>query len=346
MQLILLTLVLGAAGCGGFAARRMAQAPNSYPEWLAPKAPVRIEFNNKLLTAFTNQYLQIPSPEARIRYRIVEPGDYEFRWTNRLDEARGQLDLSFSADVSHLATQTNRWTSHPRGTVVLVHGYGVAGFAMLPWAFLLAQEGWRCVVVDLRGHGKSGGKQIYFGIQEVRDLSALLDQLSADHEVTFPVSVIGHSYGAVLALRWRMFDPRVDRVVAISPYADLSKAILSISEQYAAWLPKSFIRAGLRKLPELLHIAPGELNPACWIQRSEEPAFFIAGEGDKIATIDQVEELYQSAGAGSKLLVVPKAAHEPLPFYLDDLAKPITDWLSGEKNAAGVTGVQSTSEGL
>src|SRR5262249_52960654 len=158
---------------------------------------------------------------------------------NHIDEERGQLDLNFRADTG--GVRTNQWTQNPRGTVVLLHGYGVAGFEMLPWAFLLAQEGWRCVLVDLRGHGKSSGRQIYFGIQEVRDLRALLDQLQEDHRLITPVSVIGHSYGAVLALRWRMKDPRIDKVVAISPYAELSRAILSVSEQYAPWLPKSFI---------------------------------------------------------------------------------------------------------
>src|SRR5215203_2882736 len=94
---LVLLLLLGVclAGCGGLAARRMAQAPNTYPKWLAPKAPVTLEFSTKLLTAFPNQFLQIESPAARIRYRIIEPADYQFRWNHRMDEARRQFNLSF-----------------------------------------------------------------------------------------------------------------------------------------------------------------------------------------------------------------------------------------------------------
>src|ERR1035437_9062428 len=38
-------LVLSTAGCGTFMAHRIAQAPNTYPEWFAPKAPVAVAFS-------------------------------------------------------------------------------------------------------------------------------------------------------------------------------------------------------------------------------------------------------------------------------------------------------------
>jgi pimeloyl-ACP methyl ester carboxylesterase len=326
----LLLLACAACGCGDFAARRMIQAPNTYPKWLAPQAPVTLKFDQKLLRAFTNNYVQIASPAALIRYRIVEPADYEFRWTNHVDEARARFDSTFSANVDHPLERTNHWTYHPRGTVVLLHGYGVSSFVMLPWAFLLAEQGWRCVLVDLRGHGKSGGKEIYFGIQEARDLSALLDELHTAHGVPFPVSVVGHSFGAVVALRWKRVDGRVNKVVAISPYANLSRAILNVSRQYARWVPESFIKAGLRKLPKVLGCDPAELDPEGWMENAKETALFIAGGADKIAPPAQAQRLYQLADPGSELIVVPKAAHESLPFYFADLSAPIFYWLSGE----------------
>jgi pimeloyl-ACP methyl ester carboxylesterase len=85
----------------------------------------------------------------------------------------------------------------------------------------LAQEGWRCVLVDLRGHGKSTGRRIYFGVQEARDLSQLLDELARDGQLARPVATLGESYGAALALRWKGLDPRVGPVVAIAPCAVL-----------------------------------------------------------------------------------------------------------------------------
>jgi alpha-beta hydrolase superfamily lysophospholipase len=321
----LLLLIVCACGCGGFAARRIAQAPNSYPKWLAPKAPVTLAFSGKLLSAFTNGSIEVASPPARIHYRIIEPGDYQFRWTNRLDEARGELDLSFGANVTNGYERTNAVDA--RGTVILLHGYGVSGLAMLPWAFLLAEEGWRCVLVDLRGHGQSTSKRVYFGTEELNDLRALLTHLEENHDVSVPVQVVGHSFGGVLALRWKMADPRVDRVVSMSPYADLPTAIENIRREYARWIPKFFIAAGARHLPELLQTEPCELNPSCWVNESLSDVLFVAGGADAIATLDQVQRLYRLAGAEKELMIIKNAAHETLPFYLDDLAEPVTRWL-------------------
>lgn len=318
-------VVVFGTGCGGFAARRMAQAPNTYPEWMAPKAPVTLKFNENLLTTFTNQFVETRG--ARICYRIVEPANYEFRWTNRVSEAGQHLELDFSASIDRLAERTNRWTAEPRGTVVLLHGYGVAGFAMLPWALLLGQEGWRCVLVDLRGHGKSTGKRIFFGTREVEDLEALLDRLEQQGQAAAPVSVVGHSFGAVLALRWKAEDARIGRVVAMGPYADLSRAVLSIADQYAPWVPKWFLKAGLRALPDLLKAEPCELDPGCWL-KAEGGVLFVAGAEDKISTPDQVQELRERAGFGNGLISVQRASHEALPFFLGDLAGPVGRWLS------------------
>ena len=345
ISLLLVLLVCG-TGCGRFAARRMVQAPNTYPQWLAPKAPVSVAFNDKLLTVFSNEFVQIESPKAKLRYRIIEPAKYEFRSTHRFNHQLDQFELSFSANIDNLPQRTNAWTHSPRGTVVLVHGYGVAGFAMLPWALLLAEEGWRCVLVDLRGHGKSTGRQIYFGIQEVADLRALLDQLSAENRVAPPVSVVGHSFGAVLALRWSLSDSRIQKVVAISPYADLSKAVLSISNQYAPWLPDSFLRAGLRKLPDLLHVPQQELHPAMWMHENGRIALFVAGAKDTIVPVDQVELLHHLAGPGNQMLVVSKAGHEALPFYFDQLAQPVTEWLLNDASAVGTELSRSALGGL
>jgi alpha-beta hydrolase superfamily lysophospholipase len=323
-------LIICTCGCGRFAARRIAQAPNTYPKWLAPEAPVTVTFQPPLLANFTAEYLHVSAPPARIRYRIIEPGDYQFRWTNHLDEARGKLDLRFTANVTNTAPAEQSSSAHipRRGTVILLHGYGVSGFAMFPWALLLAEQGWRCVLVDLRGHGGSSSQRVYFGTQELHDLRALLTQVQQTHYVDVPVSVVGHSFGAVLALRWKLADPRVGNVVAMSPYADLGAAIQNIRQQYARWLPKSFIAAGLRELPCLLHAHPAEFHPAHWVDHRLADVLFVAGGADAIATLDQVQKLHRLAGDGNELIILPRAAHETLPFYLDDLAEPVRKWLN------------------
>ena len=322
-------LVLSTAGCGTFMARRMAQAPNTYPNWFAPEAPVAVAFSPKFLTNFPKQFVTVGPPPAKLCYRVVEPADYQLKTssTNWLEDGRKQFEFDFHADVPG---GSNAWTAAPRGTVVLLHGYGLAQFSMAPWALRLAQEGWRCVLVDLRGHGKSTGKRIYFGVQETHDLSQLLDQLAQDGQLTGPVAAFGESYGAALALRWKTVEPRVCTVVAITPYAGLSNAVLNLGREYAGWMPQGLIRAGLKQLPAVLGVPAGELDTSTELAHSPVKALLVAGAEDTITPATDVEQLRALAAPGSELVVVADATHESVTYFFADLVPPVLAWLDGQ----------------
>jgi len=234
--LSLVLLILTTPGCGSFIAHRMVQAPNTYPTWLAPKARVMLGFDPRFLTNFPAQFVEVGPPAARLCYRVVEPAAYRLNCssTNWFARGRRHFNFSFSADVPG---RTNAWTGNPRGTVILLHGYGLAQFAMTPWAIRLAEDGWRCVLVDLRGHGRSTGKTIYFGLHETRDLSQLLDALARNGQLREPLAALGESYGAALSLRWKVAEPRVSNVVAIAPYGSLSNAVLNLCAEFPCPCP-------------------------------------------------------------------------------------------------------------
>ena len=289
-----------------------------------------LAFNLKLLTNFARQYVDVGQPPARLCYRVIEPADYHLvvSSTNWLEHNQKQYEFGFKAS---LPSQSNSWTASPRGTILLLHGYGIAQFSMLPWALRLAGDGWRCVLVDLRGHGKSTGRQIYFGVKETNDMSQLLDTLARDKQLAGPVSLVGESYGAVLALRWKTVDPRIHSVVAIAPYASLSNAVLNIRREYAGWLPKLVVKAGLKQLPSVLQIPAGEFDTTTVLTRKPVSALFVAGGNDKITSVKEVEQLRSLALPGSKLIVVPEATHESLTYYFTDLLPPVRAWLTEAK---------------
>jgi pimeloyl-ACP methyl ester carboxylesterase len=334
-----IVLVWSTAGCGSFMARRMAQAPNSYPRWLAPEGPVAVEFSPKMLTNFPRQYIDVGPPPARLCYRVIDPADYRMTVTstNWMERGRKQYAFTFHAEVPG---PVNAWSPAPRGTVVLLHGYGLAQFAMAPWALRLAQDGWRCVLVDLRGHGRSTGKRIYYGTRETHDLSQLLDRLAEDGQLKEPVAAFGESYGAALALRWKTVEPRVRTVVAITPYAGLSNAVLNLCHEYAGWVPRTFLRAGMKKLPSVLEVPAEELDTTTELVRSPVTALFVAAAEDKITPVADVKQLQALAAPGSKLIVVPEATHEAVTYFFADLAPPVLAWLAGESGQGKAAGVQ------
>jgi len=192
----------------------------------------------------------------------------------------------------------------------------------------LAQDGWRCVLVDLRGHGHSTGKQIYYGLHETTDLSQLLDALQQRGRMEAPVTAFGESYGAALALRWKTVEPRVHAVISIAPYASLSNAVMNIRRDYAPWMPPFFLRAGLHQLPMVLHLPPAELDSTTFLARQPVTALFIAGADDHIAPVAEVRKLRALAAPDSQLVIVPAATHEALSYYFNDLLPPVLAWLA------------------
>lgn len=211
---------------------------------------------------------------------------------------------------------------------------------MAPWAMRLAEDGWRCLLVDLRGHGKSTGRRIYFGVQETRDLSQLLDAMAGEGNLARPVAVVGDSYGGALALRWKGLDSRISAVVAIAPYPVLSNAVLNICHDYANWLPSGLVKAGVQKLPSVLQIKSDHFDPATALASRPVRALLVAGADDTIAPATDVHRLYERAAPGSELLIVAHATHEALPYYLDELAPPVLRWLNqnDRDQKAGVGG--------
>jgi len=321
-----LLLLFLTAGCGRFIAHRMVQAPNTYPTWFAPAAPVQLTFDSAFLTNFPARVVNVGPPAAELFYRVVEPRNFQLdiSSTNWVDRGRHHFKFAFRTT---LPGATNAWTQSPRGTVVLLHGYGLAQFAMAPWALRLAEDGWRCVLVDLRGHGKSTGPRIYLGVQEARDLSQLLDELAHDGQLTPPVAALGESYGAALALRWKSTEPRLATVVAIAPYASLSNATLNLAHEYARWFPPALLKAGLKQLPAVLQIEPDELDTISVLARHPVSALIVAGTQDKIMPPAEVHKVFNAAGRGSTYLEVKGATHEAVPYYFQDLVPAIRNWL-------------------
>ena len=278
-------------------------------------------------------------PPARLRYRLIEPRDYDvsFSSTNWQEHGKTWFKFTFRQKLDGASTP---YTTAPRGTVVLLHGYSLDQGRMVPWAFRLAQEGWRCVLLDLRGHGKSTSRRIHFGLVETKDLSQLLDELTRVGQLVGPVAVVGESYGGALAMRWKIVEPRVRSVVAIAPYADLSRAVLNIRKQNVSFVPEFLVQAGLKHLPQVLHADAAELDLTTVLQRSPIKALLVAGGEDKIAPLDDIRRLHALSATQSQLLIVPHATHEAAPYFFDDLAEPVISWLKQAETSSGVASDQ------
>lgn len=327
-----LTAAFAVAGCtpSGFIARQLIRAPSSFPRAVAPEPRVYYTFPEEFLTAVPLQAATVGTPPVSLAYRVVPPADYglQLQRTRHPSASGTRPCFRFTATIPGTPT---RFTERPRGTVVLLHGYALDQDSMAPWALLLADAGWRCVLVDLRGHGMSGGDRIYFGLQESRDLTALLEELVRRRQAEWPAAVVGVSYGAAVALRWATEDSRVHPVVAITPYARLGDAVEGLRSEYADWVPSGLLSRAVASMPALLGAGPGDLDPVNWLHAGTTTALLVAADEDVVAPPGAVHELQAAAAPESRYLELRGVTHELAPFQVEALADPLRDWLEAEE---------------
>jgi hypothetical protein len=98
----------------------------------------------------------LPSPPTRAR---------------ELRVAVGPPSATLSLEIMDAAT--------PSATVFVLHGIRDEKESMRGWGRMLADAGFRAVLLDLRGHGRSTGDWLSYGVVESRDLARALDSMEA-----------------------------------------------------------------------------------------------------------------------------------------------------------------------
>lgn len=131
----------------------------------------------------------------------------------------------------------------PRGTLVFFHGQGDFVDRYPPILSPFVDAGYRCILTDLPGHGRSGGSRgAVPGLKFVDQL--LEDSLQGQPE---PYLVAGHSMGGLLALRFFLAHPdRFEAAWFSSPLLDpmrqakpLLRTILPLVAHIAPWVTVS-----------------------------------------------------------------------------------------------------------
>ncbi len=330
-----LALAILLPGCSpsSFLARKMIQAPNRAPEFVKPKARMTIHWPDAVMESFTQGTNEVGDPRVPLRWVLIEPGDYNLHVELTLREDRGRKFGEFR--IQFRLPDRDGPPPSALGTVFILHGYGVDLGMMLPWGLYLAEAGWRSVLVDLRGHGHSGGRRVSFGLLETEDLRDLLRQLEEEGRIHGPHVALGHSLGGAIALRWQAADPAIEASIALGALSEFGPAAHRLRDEYASWVPRAWLRGALRRLPNLLHVPPPALDTTHAIRGSGVKALLIAGDGDRITPPSDSAAIRELLDEGSDLLIVGPISHEALPFLFEQHGPAVVEWLSGAVDPVG-----------
>jgi uncharacterized protein len=196
--------------------------------------------------------------------------------------------------------------------VVLVHGHEASrswefGGRFPELAATLQANGYHVVMLDLRGHGASGGERFSFGHLERLDVRAAVDLLMAEGVPPGSVGVLGVSMGAASAIGAAADDPRVGALWADSGYADILP-VLEARWPAASGLPMPFLH-GTRLAHRLRYgFDLGGVRPEEEIARvAPRPIQIVHGTADTTVPYGHAQRL--AAASGADLWTLPGVAH-------------------------------------
>jgi pimeloyl-ACP methyl ester carboxylesterase len=261
-------------------AELMASAPNRLNPWVGESCP--LPPLESLLGADQQFWVKVGPPEAELSVSILEPPGLP----------------------------------QPRGTILVLHGVLARSVTMLPVASALARSGYRAVLVDLRGCGRSTGQFMTYGVQESKDLSQVIDELGRKNLLAGRLGVYGISYGATTSIHLAGGDPRVEAVVAVEPFSNARDEIPHFGRVMVPgiglMISDDTYQQSLNEAGQLAQFDPDAADAEKAIQRTTAPVLIIHGTNDWVVPHWHGERLHAAAPDHSELVSIPCLGHVAL----------------------------------
>ncbi len=214
--------------------------------------------------------------------------------------------------------------------VVLRHGAGSTRTATLDQAAVLARHGYGVLMMDARGHGRSGGRAMDFGWYGDLDVSAGVDALVAQPEVDADrIGVVGLSMGGEESIGAAAADPRIRGVVAEGATHRVAADRQWLADTYGvAGAVQHQLDRATYATADLLTAAgpPTPLRPAA--ERSAPRPLLLIAAGE-VPDEEHAARWVQAGSPGSVAVwVVPGATHTAgLATQPDQWEQRVTDFL-------------------
>ena len=239
---------------------------------------------------------------------------------------------------------------NPNGNwVLLFHGQADNRVGVIGQADFLLRAGYSIVMMDARAHGASEGAIATYGWLERNDTRAIIDELvrsevdryadeqlrsgkwrlisAGDFDQQKPVRppvplpgaplhifALGESMGAGIVLQSAAADPRIEAVVAESPFASLREATYDYAGLHKSpLLGKTLFAPGAWALlyrGEIIARFPAaEVSPQKAVAARAFPVLLICDENDVVLPCRHAEMIYAAARGPKQLWIVPRAFH-------------------------------------
>ncbi len=292
-----LLLLCSSSGCASFLSKAMVSAPNRFHPFGSKNLMSPAE---RKWRGVDQQFrIEVGPPEASLAVSIVEPKDF----------------------------------AQPRGTVLVLHGFWNESVWMLGTARVLSEEGYRAVLVDLRGHGASTGKLLTYGQREAQDLSQVIDELENRELIAGKLGVYGISYGATTSIHLAGRDPRIEVVVAVAPFSKMRDEVgefgRTLLPGVGSLIPDQTVQQAVDQAGEHAGFDPDLSEAIKAIQRTDAPVLLLHGKDDWLVPPYHSLRLYEAGREHCELVLMPRLGHVSIWFDpRGDVAEKSIQWFA------------------
>ena len=196
--------------------------------------------------------------------------------------------------------------------VLLIHGWSGRGTQMGAFAEPLVQAGYRVLAFDAPGHGQSSGRSthIFEAIEAVQAMNRVYGPFYA---------VVAHSFGCMVLARALRDGLKTERVVCISPPAQLRFLIDSFC--YSLQIPLAARRHFINRLRQGFgDDIDDQVSTEVSVRSLKIPALIVHDENDRDVPLQQGQML-AGAWPGAELVVTRGLGHRRILRDRDVLQK-------------------------
>ena len=205
-----------------------------------------------------------------------------------------------------------------KALVIYAHGLFRSRHEMLERAAKLWQLGYAGLVLDLRRHGKSGGKLSGMGYLEQLDILAAVDFARDSLNLDRPIIGFGVSMGAAAMILAAEKTPEIDALIVDSSFLSFEN---TVSHHLKMWfgLPRFPLGDLLMFFSRLkVGFSYEEFDMARALQKlNNRPILIIAGGADRRMPPEVEKALFTSANSERKFFVVIPGAKHGAGFRTD-----------------------------
>jgi pimeloyl-ACP methyl ester carboxylesterase len=193
--------------------------------------------------------------------------------------------------------------SNNGAVIVFIHGSAGNRSELLPIAMGLNERGYGALLLDMPGHGESGGRADW-GISSRIAVERTIDLALKDNAVRH-TAIFGYSAGSCIAVQVAARERRVNALIFLCAFTNLAD---QIRYQFHSRVP--FLHAFSLLATRLAGVHVGAMRTLDLLRASaSRPVFIIAGSADGLIPVSMPLALSQAACEPNELWLVEGADH-------------------------------------